>query len=102
MVNTRKIVQLHHYGNGPIVMVECCQFHPTETHQIHMLRKGSFGWHSTATAAYCLVNNRVDIAPYVKECVKFALDEACQSQHTVNRLFELAYFYQGVSDVTAP
>ena len=100
-LHDRTIVQLQHYPDGPILTVECCQFTPTQKHQFHALKKNSSGWHSTKTTAYCLVNTRIDVSSYVKESVKFALDEACQSQHPVHLFFKLAQFYREVSILPA-
>jgi len=93
----RTIVQLQHYLNGPTLTVKCCQFVPTQKHQVHALRKNLSGWHSTETTAYCPANTRIDISSYVRECVEFAFNEACESQHLVHSLFKLARFYLQVS-----
>lgn len=93
----QKVAQLQHYLNGPTLEVACCEFTPTQSYQIHALRKNSSGWHSTKTTAYCVANSNIDISSYVGECVGFAMDEACQSLHPVSFFFQLARYYSEVN-----
>lgn len=85
-----------HYPQGPTLKVTCCTFKPIYKFQVQALKKDSSGWHSIPTTAYCLRDCKVDISPYINECIPFALDEVCESESHVYVFFRIARVFQEV------
>lgn len=85
-----KIVCLHHYSSGPTIDITCCKFLPTEPFQTRVLRKDASGWHWVGTTAYCLAENKLDLTPYIRECVPDALEDACNRSGPPAFFFRLA------------
>lgn len=91
-----KTVDLCHYAPGPILSVQCCQFLPTEPFQTRILRKDSSGWHWVGTTAYCLAE-KINLSPYIRECVTNALEEACSRTGPAAFFFQMAKDFRSVS-----
>ena len=86
--------------NGSMhINVECYKFLATNKNQVHVLQQNSSGWHAQKTTAYCLTNTKMDISPYVQDCVHLSLNEACRRRHPAAFFFRLAQLYRKVSNL---
>jgi hypothetical protein len=96
----RRTAELEHYPDGPPLLVDCCEFRPTEHYQTEALRKNSSGWHAAKTTAFCLINPSIDISLYVQKCIRYSIAEACKRQDIVSPFFKLARSYRNVSTLS--
>lgn len=95
--STPRTVRLRHYDNGPFLEVDYTQFDPTDKYQINVLTKNSSGWHIAKTSAYCLTDTSIDMSEYTKECIEYALREACESLQLESSFFQITSYYRDVS-----
>ncbi|SMY30114.1 unnamed protein product [Zymoseptoria tritici ST99CH_1A5] len=97
--STPRTVRLRHYDDGPFLEVDCTQFDPTDKYQINVLTKNSSGWHMAETSAYCLTDTSIDVSEYTKECIEYALREACESSQLESGFFQITSYHRDVAVV---
>ncbi len=94
------MTQLGHYLNGPTLDVECCKFLVTpeaDIAKISVIQKNLSGWCSMPTSAYCITKHKINISPYLQECIRFSVDEAIAHQYPILFFFEQIRLYEDVS-----
>lgn len=96
-ISSQTVVELRHYLHGPTLIVECRKFLITNKNQVEVLQQTLSGWHSLETTAYCLANSKLNVTPYVQNCVNWSLKEACKRYRPVTIFFWLACSFRQVS-----
>jgi hypothetical protein len=83
---------------GPTLDVECNEFIPESSIQVHVRQQHASGWHSAKTTPYGLSGGDVSIVDYIRRCMRKVWFEVINSKTPVGLLFRLGWEYRKVSN----